>query len=149
MHWTPHVTVAAVTERDGRFLFVREQADGDTVINQPAGHLEPGESLLQAVMRETREETAWRFTPRWLVGLYRWRCPQNQQTYLRFAFAGTVDAHDPAQPLDDGILEALWLTPEQLEQYNQSLRSPLVLQCLQDYLDGKRYELALLREIEQ
>ncbi len=148
MNWAPHVTVAAVAERDGHFLCVRETVDGGTVINQPAGHLEPGESLIDAVVRETREETAWCFTPRSLIGVYRWHCTDNDRTYLRFAFAGTVDAHDPAQPLDEGIIEALWLSVPQLE-HDRSLRSPLVLQCVRDYLNGKSCDLALLCEIEQ
>ena len=114
MAWNPEVTVAAIVERDNRFLMVEERISGRLVLNQPAGHLEDGETLVEAVIRETREETAWRFRPDALVGTYLWRSPVDGRSFLRFAFCGTVDDHHAQQPLDEGILRALWMTHEQL-----------------------------------
>jgi 8-oxo-dGTP pyrophosphatase MutT (NUDIX family) len=141
MGWNPEVTVAAVVERDGRFLMVEERIEGRLVLNQPAGHLEDGETLLEAVVRETREETAWRLHPQALVGAYLWRNPDSGRSFLRFAFCGTVDDHRPSQPLDAGIVRAPWLSEEQLRAQPARLRSPLVLRCLDDYLQGKRHPL--------
>jgi 8-oxo-dGTP pyrophosphatase MutT (NUDIX family) len=140
MRWNPEVTVAAIAERDNRFLMVEERITGRLVFNQPAGHLEDGETLVEAVIRETREETAWAFRPEALVGTYLWRAPDGR-TFLRFAFCGTVDDHRAGQPLDAGIQRALWLTHEQLLAQSARLRSPMVLRCLQDYLLGKRQSL--------
>ena len=126
MSWNPEVTVAAIVERDGRFLMVEERIGGRLVLNQPAGHLEDRETLLEAVIRETREETAWRFQPEALVGIYLWRNPDNDRSFLRFAFCGTVDDHQPTQPLDTGIVRALWMSHEQLLAQPARLRSPLV-----------------------
>jgi 8-oxo-dGTP pyrophosphatase MutT (NUDIX family) len=137
----PEVTVAAVVEHDGRFLVVEERIAGSLVFNQPAGHLEDGETLLEAAVREAREETAWRFKPEAMVGTYLWRNPDTGRSYLRFAFCGTVDDHQPQQPLDRGIVRALWLRPEQLRARPQRLRSPLVLRCIDDYLLGQRQPL--------
>ncbi len=148
MIWTPHTTVASVIEDDGRFLMVEElSSQGDTVFNQPAGHLEEGESLLQAVIRETREETAWGFDPVSLVGVYRWQVPPNEATYLRFCFAGSCHDHRPEQPLDDGIVRAVWMTREELIAAEDRLRSPMVLRCIDDYLAGHRYPLKLINEL--
>ncbi len=147
MIWKPHVTVAALAERNGRFLMVEEEADGKIVYNQPAGHLDEGESLIEAVRRETLEETAWHFEPDAIVGIYRWISPDNHHTYLRICFAGICQKHEPTRALDQGILRALWLTRAELEGMKQQLRSPLVLRCLDDYLAGKRYPLALLNEL--
>lgn len=141
MRFNPEVTVAAIVEREGRFLVVEERVDGRLVINQPAGHLEDGETLMDAVVRETREETAWRLTPTAFVGTYLWRNPDNGRTFLRFAFCGTVDAHDPGQALDAGIVRAPWFSHEQLLAQSARLRSPLVLRCLEDYLLGRRQPL--------
>ena len=141
MGWNPEVTVAAIVERDGRFLMVEERISGRLVLNQPAGHLEDGETLAEAVIRETREETAWRFRPEALVGVYLWRNPADARSYLRFAFCGTVDDHRAHQPLDAGIQRALWITHEQLLAQGSRLRSPMVLRCLRDYLLGKRQPL--------
>jgi len=140
MGWNPEVTVAAITARDDRFLMVEERIGGRLVLNQPAGHLEDGETLIEAVIRETREETAWRFRPEALVGIYLWRAPDGR-SFLRFAFCGTVDDHHPQQPLDEGIQRTLWMTHEQLLAQGARLRSPMVLRCLQDYLLGKRQAL--------
>jgi 8-oxo-dGTP pyrophosphatase MutT (NUDIX family) len=137
MGWNPEVTVAAVVRREGRFLMVEERIDGQLVLNQPAGHLEDGETLVDAVIRETREETAWRFVPRALVGTYLWRNPANGRTFLRFAFCGDVDEHRPGQPLDTGIVRAVWLSPAELAARPPRLRSPLVLRCIDDFLQGR------------
>lgn len=141
MSSNPEVTVAAVVERDGRFLIVEERIAGRLVLNQPAGHLEDGETLVAAAVREAREETAWRFTPDAMVGTYLWRNPDTARSYLRFAFCGSVDDHRPQQPLDTGIVRALWMTHEQLRAQPHRLRSPLVLRCIDDYLQGRRQPL--------
>lgn len=142
----PRVTVASVVERDGRFLVVEERPEtGGLVINQPAGHLEHGETLLQAVVRETFEETAWHFTPEHLVGVYLWAHPSGQTSYLRVCFCGSVHGHEPERPLDEGIVRALWLTREELQAQSERLRSPLVLGVVDDYLAGERYPLGLLK----
>ena len=141
MGWNPEVTVAAVVERDNRFLLVEERISGRLVLNQPAGHLEDGETLVEAVIRETREETAWRFQPEALVGTYLWRSPVDGRSFLRFAFCGTVDDHRAQQPLDAGIVRTLWMSHEQLLVQASRLRSPMVMRCLQDYLLGKRVGL--------
>ncbi|HEY3786763.1 MAG TPA: NUDIX hydrolase [Steroidobacteraceae bacterium] len=137
----PEVTVAAVTENDGHFLVVEERINRRLVLNQPAGHVEPGESLLTAVVRETREETAWGFHPDALIGVYLWRNPASGRSTMRFAFAGTVLEHNAAQPLDRGIVRTHWLTRTDLQQREAHLRSPLVLRCIEDYLLGKRQPL--------
>jgi 8-oxo-dGTP pyrophosphatase MutT (NUDIX family) len=141
VRWNPEVTVAAIVEVDGRFLMVEERIGSRLVLNQPAGHLEDRETLLDAVIRETREETAWRLRPDALVGTYLWRNPSDGRSFLRFAFCGRVDDHQPDQPLDRGIVRTLWTSHEQLLAQSQRLRSPLVLRCLQDYLLGKRQPL--------
>lgn len=147
MVWKPDVTVAAVAEIDGRFLFVEERSSGRVVINQPAGHLEDGETFLEAVIRETLEETAWRFEPRALLGVYVWRPEHQNRTFLRVAFAGTVSDHDPSRPLDRGILRTRWLTRSQLAEPRTRLRSPLVTQCVDDYLAGTRHPLSLISHL--
>lgn len=113
-------------------------------LNQPAGHLESGESLIDAVIRETQEETAWQFQPTALVGIYRWQHPQSQETYMRYCFTGEVLEHDANQALDDDIHAACWLNQKQLMKRKNEFRSPLVLDCLNDYLNGERYPLTLL-----
>jgi len=138
---SPDVTVAAVAETAGRFLLVEERINRRLVFNQPAGHVERGETLLEAVVREAREESAWRFEPRALVGVYLWRNPASNRTILRFAFAGTVSDHDAAQRLDHGIVRTHWLQPAELEARRARLRSPLVLRCVHDYLAGARAPL--------
>src|SRR5262245_3641285 len=115
--WKPSVTVAAIAERDGRYLLVEEHAADGLKLNNPAGHLEPGESLIDAVAREALEETAYAFRPESLVGIYLARLPQSrggEVTYLRFAFAGTLGEFDSARRLDDGIVRTLWLTPDEI-----------------------------------
>jgi len=142
------VTVAAVTEDDGRFLVVEERINHQLVLNQPAGHVEHGETLLEAVIREAREETAWCFEPRALVGAYLWRNPSTGLTTLRFAFTGTVSDHKPEQPLDTGIVTTHWLTRAELQEREKRLRSPLVLRCVDDYLSGSRQPLESVARLD-
>ncbi len=148
--WKPNVTVAAVIERDGKFLLVEERVKDENnrdVMrwNQPAGHLDEGESLLAACAREVLEETAWHFVPRELVGIYQWRRPQGDITYLRFAYRGELGELEAQRPLDAGIQRALWLTPAEIEAGRARHRSPLVMQCVADYLAGRRFPLDLVR----
>jgi 8-oxo-dGTP pyrophosphatase MutT (NUDIX family) len=142
------VTVAAIIERDGRFLLVEERAGGNLVLNQPAGHLEHGESLLAAVVRETLEETGHRFTPSHVVGFYLWRSEQAATTYLRVAFCGAAEPPRQPVPLDDGIVAAHWLSHAQILSRAHQLRSPMVLRGLDDYLAGRRYPLDCLTYID-
>ena len=144
MMWKPSVTVAGVIERDGRFLFVEEEADGRVVINQPAGRLDPNESLLHAVAREVLEETRYRITPTFLVGIYLWPHEIKDITYLRFAFAGEITGEDKERKLDTGILRPVWLTPEELAREADRHRNKLVSRCIADFQAGKRYPLDLL-----
>lgn len=138
---TPDITVAAVTETEGRFLVVEERINRRLVFNQPAGHVEHGETLLTAVIREVREETAWGFDPEALIGVYLWRNPTSGRSYMRFAFTGKVKDHDSAQPLDRGIVGTHWLSRDDLRERERHLRSPLVLRCIEDYLEGIRFPL--------
>ena len=137
----PDITVAAVTEADGRFLVVEERINQRLVFNQPAGHVELGETLLEAVIREVREETAWLFEPVSMLGAYLWRNPSNGRATLRFAFTGAVSDHRAAQPLDKGIITTHWLSRGELLEREPRLRSPLVIRCVDDYLGGKRLPL--------
>jgi 8-oxo-dGTP pyrophosphatase MutT (NUDIX family) len=143
--WKPNVTVAALMERDGRFLLVEEETDAGIRFNQPAGHLDEGESLVAACAREALEETAHEFEPTSLVGVYQWPRPQGDITYLRFAFAGKVGPADTARKLDTGILRAVWMTVAEIEACAERHRSPLVLQCVRDYLAGRRFPLEVIR----
>jgi 8-oxo-dGTP pyrophosphatase MutT (NUDIX family) len=147
MIWKPNVVVAAIIEREGRFLLVEEEADGAVVLNQPAGHLDEGESLLNAVVRETLEETAWHFQPEALVGVYRWPHPGKPVTYLRFAFSGHVTRHEPERALDHGIVRAVWMSRDELRATRARHRSPLIERCVDDYLGGQRYPLDLLKDL--
>lgn len=142
--WKPNVTVAAVVERGGGFLLVEEQTSEGIRYNQPAGHLEAGESLLDAVIRETLEESAWRFTPTALVGIYQYHQAQSGITYLRFAFTGELADHDAGRKLDTGIVRALWMPVAEIRDSRAKHRSPLLMQCVDDYLAGRRYPLELL-----
>ena len=142
--WKPNVTVAALIERDGYFLLVEEETTDGLRFNQPAGHLDEGESLVDACAREAMEETAHAFTPTELVGVYQWPRPQGDITYLRFAFAGKVGAHETARKLDTGIVRAVWLTLAEIEACADRHRSPLVLQCVRDFLCGRRFPLDLI-----
>ncbi len=143
--WKPHVVVAAVIERDGRFLLVEEHTEHGLRFNQPAGHLEEGESLIEAVRREAFEETAHHFEPEELLGVYRWRSPDKPgRTYLRVAFTGVVAGFDPTARLDRGILRAVWLTPAEIAENRARHRSPLLQRCIDDFQSGRRYPLDLL-----
>lgn len=144
MVWKPNVTVAAVVQRDGRFLLVEEETDAGLAFNQPAGHLEPGESLVAAVVREALEETAYHFKPTHLVGIYNWRHPTKELTYLRFAFGGELRGWEAERRLDDGIVGARWLTLDEVQATQARHRSPLVRRCIEDLLAGKSYPLDLL-----
>ena len=142
------MTVAALIENDGRFLMVQERIDGKSVFNQPAGHLEDSETLIDAVIRETREETAWHFEPESITGIYRWRHPENQETFIRVSFAGKGLYHDPAAELDSCIERTLWMSAAEIRCQPDKLRSPLVLRTLDDYLAGSAYPLALLTNLD-
>ena len=142
--WRPSVTVAAILERDGRFLFVEEMQEGRRVLNQPAGHLDPGETLVAAFAREVMEETAHRFEPTALVGIYRWYYKPADVTFLRFCFSGSLFEFDTTRTLDKEIVALHWLTPAELKQRSAMHRSPLVQQCLDDHLAGKRFPLDVL-----
>jgi ADP-ribose pyrophosphatase YjhB (NUDIX family) len=146
MIWKPNVVVAAIVERDGRFLLVEEEDEDRLVLNQPAGHLDEGETLIDAVIRETLEETAWHIEPTALLGVYRWPHPAKGVTYLRFAFIARALHEEVGRPLDHGCRRALWLTPAEIRGERPRHRSPQVERCLDDYLAGTRYPLDLLKE---
>jgi ADP-ribose pyrophosphatase YjhB (NUDIX family) len=148
MIWKPHVTVAAVIEDHSRFLLVEEHIAGKRVYNQPAGHLEQGESLTDAVVRETLEETAWHFRPAAVIGLYRWHHPETDRTYLRVAFSGHAVSHEAGRALDADIERTLWLTAGEIRKQSGKLRSPLVMKSIDDYLAGAAYSLELLADVE-
>jgi len=147
--WKPNVTVAAVIEREGRFLLVEEETEDGVRFNQPAGHLDQGESLAAACAREALEETAWRFTPTALVGIYQWPRPRGDITYLRFAFSGVLGEHEAGRALDAGILRAVWMTADEVRASQPRHRSPLIAQCVSDYLAGRRFPLDLVRHYER
>jgi ADP-ribose pyrophosphatase YjhB (NUDIX family) len=144
MIWKPHVTVAAVVQRDGKFLLVEEETENGLAFNQPAGHLEEGESLVDAVVRETLEETAYHFKPTHLVGIYNWQHPTKGITYLRFAFAGELRGYEAGRQLDEGIIGARWLMLDEVQATQARHRSPLILCCIEDALAGKAWPLDLL-----
>ncbi|MCE2948063.1 MAG: NUDIX hydrolase [bacterium] len=143
--WKPNVVVAAIAERDGRFLLIEEETSSGLRLNQPAGHWDPGETLLEAVARETLEESAYHFTPTALVGIYSLPLADSPITYLRFAFAGRITGHEPGRALDTGIVRALWQTPDEIRAGRDRHRSPLLLECVEDYLAGHRHPLDLIR----
>ncbi len=142
--WKPNVTVAAIVERQGVYLLVEESSPRGPVLNNPAGHLERGESLMEAVVREVLEETACVFTPSHLVGIHLTRSPGSEVAYLRFAFTGSVGEPMPGRALDAGILRTLWLTPQQIEAERARHRSPLLMHCVRDHAAGRRFPLELL-----
>jgi 8-oxo-dGTP pyrophosphatase MutT (NUDIX family) len=145
MVWKPHVTVAAIIERDGRFLLVEEQTSDGLKFNQPAGHLEENESLIEAVKREVLEETAWQFEPEYLIATQIWRRSKKHPTFLRFCISGSCHSHDPNQSLDEGITCTHWLSAEQIKVQPRRVRSPLVTIAIDEYLSGQRYPLSLLK----
>jgi ADP-ribose pyrophosphatase YjhB (NUDIX family) len=150
--WKPSATVAAIIEQDGKFLLVEEHTPEGLRLNNPAGHLDEGETLVQGCQRETLEETMFLFIPTHLVGIYMSRFQrvahgaQDAQdvTYLRFAFAGSLGALQPDRSLDTGIVRTLWLSPDEVRASAARHRSPLVLQCMEDYLRGQRFPLDLI-----
>ena len=150
--WKPSVTVAAIIERDGKFLLVEEHTPEGLKLNNPAGHLDPGEALADGCAREALEETAHVFCPTALVGVYLSRMQrQNKEdgtgedvTYLRFAFCGDLGEAQIGRALDDGIVRTLWMTPQELRDSSARHRSPLLLRCMEDYLEGQRLPLSLL-----
>ena len=156
LRWKPNVTVAAVIERDGRFLLVEEHTSHGLKLNTPAGHLDPGESPAEGCAREALEETAHHFVPTALVGVYMARFQRQPTasaerrdseediTYLRFAFAGTLGDFVQGRALDEGIVRTLWMTPDEIRASVERHRSPLLLQCIEDYLGGARHPLSLI-----
>lgn len=147
MRWLAHVTVATIVEDQGRFLLAEEiSADKKQVFNQPAGHLEANESLVEAAVRETLEETGWDVELTAVTGIYLYTAPSNGVTYQRVCFAARPVRHHPEHPLDDGILGARWLTRDELAGQPERWRSHLVLRCIDDYLKGERFPLALIRD---
>jgi 8-oxo-dGTP pyrophosphatase MutT (NUDIX family) len=147
MSLRPDLTVAAVVERHGQFLLVEERVGNRMVFNQPAGHVERGESLIEAAIRETLEETAWHFEPESLVGIYFWEQPERQRSFLRFTFCGQVSNHDPLRRLDRGIERAVWMNREQILMRSSRLRSPMVMKCIDDYVAGTRYPLDMVTQL--
>jgi 8-oxo-dGTP pyrophosphatase MutT (NUDIX family) len=139
-----HVTVAAVVVRDGKFLLVEEGVGGRSVLNQPAGHWEAGETLFEAVVRETLEETGWDVEPTALLGVYEYEPPELGYGFLRFAYLAQPLRHHPDRPLDPGISRALWLTPDELRREAARHRSPMVQRCADDALAGRQHPLALI-----
>ena len=144
MIWKPNVTVAAVIEQDSKFLLVEEHTSQGLKLNQPAGHLEANESLLHAVVREAREESAYDIEPQHLVGIYQWHAEKSGTTYLRLAYSGRILAHHAGQALDEGIVRAVWMTLDEIRSSIDRHRSPLILRCVEDYLAGKCYPLELV-----
>lgn len=146
--WKPSVTVAAVIEKDGRFLLVEEETNDGLKLNTPAGHLDPGETPAQGCAREVLEESAYQFRPTALLGVYLARSTKRttgeDQTYLRMAFCGELGAHDPAQPLDEGIVRTLWLSIDEVRASAARHRSPLVQRCIEDYIAGVRHPLSVI-----
>jgi 8-oxo-dGTP pyrophosphatase MutT (NUDIX family) len=145
MDWQPHITVATIIEDNGRFLMVEELADGRAVLNQPAGHLDPDESLIDAAIRETLEETGWDIELTGIIGIYLYTAPSNGVTYQRVCFAGKPLQHHPDYQLDDGIIGPRWLTRDELLEQRSYWRSELIIQCIDDYLSGKLHSLELIR----
>ena len=143
--WTPHVTVATVVEKNGRYLLVHEAPQGVPVYNQPAGHLDENESLIAAAARETLEETGWQVDISDYLGVYRYQAP-NGVTYLRHGFVGQPRLYNPEQSLDTGIIEAVWMDYQQVLDNETAMRSPMVKQLIDDYRKGIRYPLAALNE---
>jgi 8-oxo-dGTP pyrophosphatase MutT (NUDIX family) len=143
----PNTTVAAIIEQNGKFLLVEEITDRGNRFNQPAGHLEDGETLIQAVIRETMEESAYEFVPDALLGIYHWKHTHNDTTYLRFAFIGKVGKHYPMQELDTGIVQAVWMDIDEIRDKAGLMRSEQVLSCIEDYLAGKSYPLEVITNL--
>jgi 8-oxo-dGTP pyrophosphatase MutT (NUDIX family) len=147
IQFKPNTTVAAIIEQNGKFLLVEEKTERGHRYNQPAGHLEDNESLIQAVIRETLEEAAYEFKPEALLGVYHWKQPNGESTYLRFAFIGKAGRHFPMQELDDGIIRSVWMDIIEMRDKASLMRSPQVLTCVEDYLAGKRFPLEVVTHL--
>ncbi|MEP6882109.1 MAG: NUDIX hydrolase [Dokdonella sp.] len=145
--WCPHVTVATVVPMDGRYLLVEEHVHGRTVINQPAGHLEPDETLQAAAVRETLEETGWTVELECLIGIQQWISSHSGSQFVRFTFAARALKHDPSRKLDDGILRAFWLDRDEIIAASDRLRSPLILHSIDDWLAGRRLPLESIQQL--
>jgi 8-oxo-dGTP pyrophosphatase MutT (NUDIX family) len=145
--WRPHVTVACVVARDERYLMVEEEVAGRLVYNQPAGHLDDGESLLRAAVRETLEETGWTIEPEHFLGVHQWRSTEHGEGVVRFSFSARALAHDPHRPLDEGIRRAVWLTRAEIAALGDRLRSPMVLLSIDAWLAGRRLPLDVLSSL--
>jgi ADP-ribose pyrophosphatase YjhB (NUDIX family) len=145
--WKPNATVAAIVEQNNQFLLIEEETERGNRFNQPAGHLEDGETLIQAVIRETLEESAYEFTPQALLGIYHCKHAHNNITYLRFSFIGKIGMHYPNQALDKGIIRAVWMSVEEIREKQALMRSNQVLTCIEDYLTGKRYPLEVITHL--
>lgn len=143
--WTPRVTVAAIVKYDGKFLLVREKPENSIVYNQPAGHLEENEALIDAIKREVYEETGVDFSPTALVGIYRWQPPEKRFAYVRFAFTGEISS-TMVKPVDKDIIDAVWLSPAEISAVSSQHRSPQVMAGIRDFENGMRYNLDILRE---
>lgn len=144
MDWQPHVTVATIVEKDNRFLLVEEFAGGELVFNQPAGHLDPNETLQQAAVRETFEETGWHIELQGIVGVALYEAPSNGVTYHRTTFFAKALEHDAAAKLDDGIQRAVWLSYEDILERSDRMRSKLVIKAIEQYRDGHQYPLSMI-----
>ncbi len=147
MIWKPHVTVAAVIERQNRFLLVEEETDSGLAFNQPAGHLEEGEDLIAAVRREVLEETGWQFDPAAVVAIQLWRRNPGASSFLRICFAGKCHSRQPERELDAGIIATHWLSRQEIASLGRRLRSPLVLNSVDAYLQGEKHPLSLLKSM--
>jgi len=145
MVWKPHVTVAAIIEQESRYLLVEEHTTNGLAFNQPAGHLEPGESLFDAVQREVFEETAWKFTPEYITAIQLWRRNPDTPSFLRVCFVGSCHDFQTEQALDEGIVATHWLTRDEIIAKKNTLRSPLVLTTIDQYLQGEQHPLSLLK----
>ncbi|WP_426703197.1 NUDIX hydrolase [Rhodanobacter sp. Col0626] len=147
--WRPHVTVACVVADGGRYLMVEEEVDGRIAYNQPAGHLDDGESLMAAAVRETLEETGWAVELLHLIGVHQWRSTEHGDAVVRFSFAARAIGHDPDRPLDTGIRRALWLTRAEIAALGERLRSPMILQSIDLWLAGQRLPLSVLSHLPE
>ena len=147
--WRPHVTVACVVADGERYLMVEEEVNGRLVYNQPAGHLDDGESLAAAALRETLEETGWTVELRHLIGVHQWRSTEHGDAVVRFSFAARAVSHDPERPLDTDIRRALWLTRTEIAALGDRLRSPMILQSIDLWLGGQRLPLDILSHLPE
>ena len=146
MEWQPHVTVATVVEKNGKYLLVEERCNGELVFNQPAGHLDSGETLAEAAVRETFEETGWHVQLQGVVGVALYTSPHNQVTYHRTTFFATAVAQDSEQALDEGIEQAVWMSYDDILANRDRMRSHLVIKCIEQYQQGHRYPIDLVFE---